>query len=692
MKHLFSLSFLLLLACSVVVAQRTRTSNNIKLSHNVEPIKTQPIVSQPPVVTCVPPTSCETKSNNINVRAFNWTSLRTVNYYQQVATPTPLLAAFHNPFFHPGCGDNSNIISFCNTANPDFLPSNGWEFLHANLGSPVEGVKHPSFTLYNRFTGIVRVFVLLTEQTLGQVALITMENTSPQRTAILSNYVEGESFALNEFNKVPFGIKPAINNLNVISPLRWVHADFKMAYDPCTCNLDSDLEFSVVIINKSYIITRPDQNPNPFIRDSFKTSSNIGLPMSRYPIASFMGNAAERLWYLRNMLGRRGDSSSLTDIITRLPIVDGRTSLAKMIWTVASPNQSPIFIKFDAALRQKIFDSGKNSPIMIIDEPKTIENWKVRTPGSENSSSIDIERTHYQNVLGVFNLLEAPLVQRRDIYNINDDRWIAGVLLKRLGFNEIQCQKPIQYIVNPAANVCVSDLEATYIVEYADSVREESASFPLSCFTDFKFVPARASEMFKGPDDSDFSTGTPPIKIFVKVSGLITPANGASTSVQFAEIFNVSLTNLDWWDSVLTQSTFPTNCSGVQAPADATRVAQVCISNGYRRGSGISGPRRDDENGSTSIGRESQIVIKTAPNPVDKTLVIKYHTPQSDANTTINLLNITGQIVATIPTPEGSFEGEHTAQYDASNLVNGIYLLRIKFGNKYQTSKIVVAH
>ena len=68
-----------------------------------------------------------------------------------------MLQGSRNPFHE--LITNPNTFQFADQIEKEYHPDNGWELLGRNFGSPSQGVQNPFFILYNRFTGIIRIFV-----------------------------------------------------------------------------------------------------------------------------------------------------------------------------------------------------------------------------------------------------------------------------------------------------------------------------------------------------------------------------------------------------------------------------------------------------------------------------------------------------------------------------------------------------
>lgn len=140
----------------------------------------------------------------------------------------------------PGSGscDNENLYYFhdLEKTKQDIRPEEGWELIIADFGSPIVRIENPRFILYNKYTGKLRIFVLITDELdFEHVSLWTkMNNQQPNyRNAALFQFVKGIGNSLDDWD--PLLSTSAINKYESQSNY-WVWTEFQTSYDPCTCN------------------------------------------------------------------------------------------------------------------------------------------------------------------------------------------------------------------------------------------------------------------------------------------------------------------------------------------------------------------------------------------------------------------------------------------------------------------------
>lgn len=136
-------------------------------------------------------------------------------------------------------------------------PENGWEMLLNNLGYfPNSTTSHsfedlkftPYIVLYNRYTGIIRVFVTYGKNPTPNDAIDGVKID-------LSFVLNGSTFPSSGLLRHGEAKDKALDNTTSVTVLsavaknpggenKWYSADFKVAYDPCTCQYPSRLSLN----------------------------------------------------------------------------------------------------------------------------------------------------------------------------------------------------------------------------------------------------------------------------------------------------------------------------------------------------------------------------------------------------------------------------------------------------------------
>ena len=153
----------------------------------------------------------------------------------------------------------SNIYSVQQASHYDYIrqgtapfQENGWELLLVNVGrfpddvTPVvnggDFYSMPYIVIYNRYSGIIRVFIRYgLDETVGNHAdaiELTIEYTTPEKTSGLMRLYKGNDQALDQATDV---IRMTTIVKATPEQRKWYSSDFQIAYDPCTCYYPSQL-------------------------------------------------------------------------------------------------------------------------------------------------------------------------------------------------------------------------------------------------------------------------------------------------------------------------------------------------------------------------------------------------------------------------------------------------------------------
>ena len=227
------------------------------------------------------PTIFGNDKKNIFLNQFDWTKVSGTTYDQ---IPINLKAGFNlgvgpittndstwemiSPYSIGMPSSYSYLYSPIGSFDQDNKWEDGWELLWMNTGYYPNGDEintpnyfHPNGTsttvgevsyivLYNRYTGILRVFAKLFA-TVGQFDMIRIklkfDNPSLQDVSGLLRYLEPFDRPLDQVTRV-------LSHSTIMeqsqSNNHWVSADFNVAYDPCTCFYASLLKISFSAIKE----------------------------------------------------------------------------------------------------------------------------------------------------------------------------------------------------------------------------------------------------------------------------------------------------------------------------------------------------------------------------------------------------------------------------------------------------------
>ena len=181
----------------------------------------------------------------------------------QDANRQPITMNSKTPWYATNQG-NLNILSLINQSPKDYEPTDGWVLVQRDFGTQAAPIENPYFVLYNKLSGILRVFVCITKTYQGYdkatIRLWYVRSSGLVRSAVLENHTANPSrSALDDFdNQVPEIV--VSNSYANIVPY-WLTADFNMNYDPCTCRNNSQLFMSADLVTDANLSFQINSTP-----------------------------------------------------------------------------------------------------------------------------------------------------------------------------------------------------------------------------------------------------------------------------------------------------------------------------------------------------------------------------------------------------------------------------------------------
>lgn len=315
---------------------------------------------------CGSAATCFARPVNAAVGNFDWFNPLTYPYWSVNSNNQTFLTVVDNPALFSTCNSAPNIFKFCSSNTPDLNEADGWRFVQSNFGTPTSGTSKPYFIIYNQHTGIIRFFVATAPNNVGQVVLIKLSFSGATKTALLEAYKPDDiSSALDEFTSSTG--TPSVSNNYSVNGIQWHYADFRMTYDPCTCEFDQDINFDVVLVNKSQI----DANINlifnatteGYLRGEAKLAFNND---NKDFFGTLLGSAKDVFDGIKKIAKPEDNSepytastgavatSKLKLLVKAFPKVAAVAAIAKSIWAVVKPSgEATGTIKFDGQLKQQ---------------------------------------------------------------------------------------------------------------------------------------------------------------------------------------------------------------------------------------------------------------------------------------------------------------------------------------------------
>jgi hypothetical protein len=416
-------------------------------------------------------------------------------YYPDNNT-TPAFRTVSSPFHTTGT--NINHLNFLtNGESVDYEPAEGWELLYRNLGTAVRPVKEPSYGLYNRLDGRIRILFYIEpndgiapDNVLIRLSQVATVGTS-KVTALFEN-LNIPANALADFDKgVSIG---GIVHLNkgVAGP-QWYLLEGVAGYDPCLCQHESSLAVEPVLTEVTSL---------NFTMEGTGTSSTVYSAGSPTPLLSYLGGLSGKVSaayknYKSNIdlqkdieknkaAGKTVKvlSTLLGTFSNSLGTVNGVTDLFAFL--TGKKSSSPKLTGFNHNFNFEANGTLENNSVY--------DPYFFYTPGSfYQEGQLQAFRPIYDNPLGIFTVLEAPVVEfelnhtpivdQDDVepdvssirfrftgglrYHIND---IAGIsnepvqLLASLVWTG-ECGNGDNFFATPAINItCLED----FVVEFND--------------------------------------------------------------------------------------------------------------------------------------------------------------------------------------------------------------------------------
>ncbi|PKV52272.1 putative secreted protein (Por secretion system target) [Aquimarina sp. MAR_2010_214] len=196
---------------------------------------------------------------NTPVNLFDWREKTYIMRYKvdgEVRTERAL-----SPFY--GIGEKFAGISAKHLADgtyvggEDYSPLDGWELIKMDFGYDEKNqpkpdiylLNEPYMILYNRFSGKLRVFIYIKNDTTSNILEISIVDTKTNtisgvygKPRLWSSYLQG--YALDNPNLNTGSYAKSIP-LNSNTSSEFFYADFIFNYDPCTCFFESNLEIKV---------------------------------------------------------------------------------------------------------------------------------------------------------------------------------------------------------------------------------------------------------------------------------------------------------------------------------------------------------------------------------------------------------------------------------------------------------------
>ncbi|MBX7206184.1 MAG: T9SS type A sorting domain-containing protein [Bacteroidia bacterium] len=471
----------------------------------------------------------------LNNGKFDWRQ----NYYawwQQVSPSVWLSSQINSPYTTI---NNPNLQNYISVLPPDNKPEDGWELISFHFGKFYNGSfvqeDHPRFILYNRYTGVLRVFfyynlsVANGTYEMARIRLSFKDNNPGYKQSALLSHSERTVEPLDQFAK-RLGFANVHNETNHNTG-QWIVADFPMAYDPCTCiNEYSQLEITVDLVMTSTVS----------ITGRIVTSDNLHVTnkakSSNFP-TNYHGTLASRITQggleiisegqktfgdfnkfindLNTIMGTEKQSKAKDGMTTELATIPPLPTVGFLPELESVKRLIEFFVaggryssSNGSGLTPITFEADVNLEGTIINDVQGTYQY-LTVPGSiRPAGSLDDDQPMYNEVLGVFSLLETPELEFVDY--LRSPFTCLQSTTSPPAVRHFKVKKPIQFAVNPAAHLEIEKFEATFTINYdADEIygnlprvdffndAPHSYSIPLG-FTTPRYFPRPYEEPVQG--------------------------------------------------------------------------------------------------------------------------------------------------------------------------------------------------
>ncbi|WP_151086201.1 T9SS type A sorting domain-containing protein [Hymenobacter baengnokdamensis] len=380
--------------------------------------------------------------------------------------------------------NNINMVRF---QGKNDIGINGWELIKRDLGYTDAGyplvTSNPFVIIYNKYLGILRVFVTIQNQLapfqFSEVKL-NFSDAGNYKAATL-NRMSALGVPLDETPKGMIS-QPSVVARYLNDGRKWLVADFPMDYDPCICQFDSRLQIEVNLIKKA-TVTLQATSTGSIVTSQDATAGTANGP-SFFNVANKAINAA-------------GTSFDSVDKLTGKLKADGASSaiddFAKVIKTntfLQNGLASLPYIGAAVGLLDFFIGGGEDStPQPIALQPLAIQMSTKTTgtiqdtnlyvtpyffnPGNRSTVTRPSDIPNYNEALGVISVLHRPVV---DVTSQNVISGTRGNTLRQI-VQKFRLTQNISYVINPAAGMTVQDFQVTLVAEGDETTTVGSGDF-----------------------------------------------------------------------------------------------------------------------------------------------------------------------------------------------------------------------
>jgi hypothetical protein len=421
-----------------------------------------------------------------------------------------------DPLPHPfieydGYTANTSKIWYQNDDDPsiqmDIMPQDGWVCVKKDFGAPPDpsrpgflgkGVADPYFVLYNRYTGIMRIFLFkqkagssATEVTANSAVLKISYNDDPTYMSASLSFYAHEATAIDTFRRELDVHIALINEWIEMRGGQWFMAEVPIAYDPCVCRRNHEGVFN----DPKWIVEL-----RPILKSTLGATlkGKIG-PGPGTPILNSGGDvsSSSSLQYLMGDLSKPNKAgkkiyesiSGYTDMIdaslekfdkgakTKITKSDSYKDIKAFADILPYVGYAVGIIDFFVSGGSKSKSAAKAvTPIAgtldafiegSIETGLFASKFDITVPGTERYDSDRLDPLSYNYPLGVLNLMDTPELEYVDYQY---DRDLSGTSVCAVDastgdqfMRQYHLKNPLRFAMNPMAGLKIKSLEAEIV-------------------------------------------------------------------------------------------------------------------------------------------------------------------------------------------------------------------------------------
>ena len=571
-----------------------------------------------------------------------------------------------SPWYDTNTNENVSAFRYENPKN--YEPNQGWILIQRDFGAPGRFINHPYFILYNRYAGILRVFVAITETVAGynKAAISLGYAKGRKRTAILGFHDgTGHIQSTRHFNNNVAPVK--VGNTYAYDLPYWLHADFVMNYDPCSCKVpEAALEFSVDLISESTLKFTADGKATP--QDVLGRTASGKLAFADITgkaksTADMFKSATSGIKTILETKYEANDPEKVKPwtLLGYVPGLGGVISAVDAFVGLFSDKKvtnMPVAYKLDFKASGTITTTDTQRPIFM-DVPSASVNLIPNT------------LVQWRNTLGVFALLEAPTFTVTDgMGSVNvcppEYSGFSGCTYKN---KNITLNRDLKFAVNSAAYPSTSNYTISVALEVDAGVGQRTPYVAYDC-----------------------SSSSPPVTL---------------TEVRFDRIGSVYLRVVVTFDKTM-GSTLNEAVFSARYPARAGTPSGSCTrSTQYASGVSAVCNSTDYKNRTTQYlrtevaGYEKVLPIEenidnssfsVFPNPSNGLVSFEYGLV-TFGYVSVNVMDMSGREVIKVVNNQFYTPGEHRVQIDLQEerkIAPGVYLCRMKTDQGEKIQRLII--